>query len=177
MADTRLNSMHLALQPRRRDYRRARENLFSARGWLTLASERVQGWIPEDADWVSVLPERLPFLPVARYVLHDLLTGQSHPTRIGVNTLGRSPGNDVVLEGSRVSRRHCVILVHAGRAAELHDTASLNGTRLNGRRVRQPCVLTSGDVIEVCKRSLLFVTVEDHEAVVDDARQPVTVPE
>src|SRR4029077_10818301 len=61
-----------------------------------------------------------------------------YPPRIGLNTIGRSPENDVVVKDGYVSRRHCAILVHAGDGCELHDTASKNGTFINGRKLGGP---------------------------------------
>ncbi len=63
--------------------------------------------------------------------------------------LGRSRACQVVLDDSRVSRRHAVI--HRQGAGEfwLVDLGSANGTRLNGRHVGQPCRLSDLDKIEV----------------------------
>ena len=80
-----------------------------------------------------------------------------YPLKVGVNTLGRSADNDVVVEDFHVSRRHCAILVHAGRACELHDTASKNGTYLNGTRLAGPTSLKSGDEIRICDRQFVFL--------------------
>jgi adenylate cyclase len=89
-------------------------------------------------------------------LLIDQQTGCSYPLKIGLNTIGRSRNNDIVLEEPLVSRRHCALLVHAGGGCELHDTASRNGTLVNGQLVRQPVQLASGDRIEVCPRTLLL---------------------
>ena len=67
-----------------------------------------------------------------------------YPLHVGVNTLGRSSDNDVVLEDAFCSRRHCAILVHSTDSAELHDTASKNGTIVNGRRITGPTTSNAG---------------------------------
>ena len=37
-----------------------------------------------------------------------------YPLKVGINTVGRSPDNDVVVQDCYISRRHCAILVHTG---------------------------------------------------------------
>src|SRR5581483_9812419 len=81
-----------------------------------------------------------------------------YPLKIGLNTIGRAPENDVVLKDAFVSRRHCAILVHAGDGCELHDTASKNGTFLNGRKLAGPTPLNPGDEIRMCDCQLVFLT-------------------
>jgi pSer/pThr/pTyr-binding forkhead associated (FHA) protein len=66
------------------------------------------------------------------------------------------PDNDVVLKDASVSRRHCAIVVHATRGCELHDTASKNGTYLNGKRIGGPTRLINGDQIRLCEVTLVF---------------------
>lgn len=78
-------------------------------------------------------------------------------TRVEENcVLGRSAGCQVVLRDARVSRRHAML--HRQGPAEfwLVDLGSVNGTRLNGRRVSQPCRLADRDAIEVAGIVLTF---------------------
>jgi len=153
MADPRLNSMHLE-DPRRQDYRRAREALLHARGYQTLAAEQkdldaLRGG-PDTID-AEVAPEDAPGL---RFWLVD--RDSIYPLKVGLNTIGRSPDNDIVVQDCYVSRRHCAILVHATAGCELHDTASKNGTFLNGRKLSAPSRLVSGDELRMCDRQLVF---------------------
>jgi pSer/pThr/pTyr-binding forkhead associated (FHA) protein len=74
----------------------------------------------------------------------------------GLNSIGRMPDNDVVVADPSVSRRHCAIVVHLVRGCELHDTASKNGTFLNGKRIHGPTRLAAGDVIKMCDREITF---------------------
>ncbi|QEG29459.1 Transcriptional regulatory protein EmbR [Gemmata obscuriglobus] len=83
-----------------------------------------------------------------------------------MNSIGRLPDNDVVVNDECVSRRHCAIVVHSDLRCELHDVASKNGTILNGRRIPQPTKLQSGDQITLCNRRLTFHITE----VAGDAR-------
>ena len=73
-----------------------------------------------------------------------------------------------------MSRRHCAILVHAWGGCELHDTASRNGTCVNGRRVGPPVRLASGDQVRVCRRLLLLVSEADYRAEAEDDAHPET---
>jgi hypothetical protein len=170
--------MHLGLLPRRQEFRRAREDLIGARGWLTLAGERLHGLVGEAEDWPSLLPVRPDqVIPGTRFLLIDRQSACCYPLRTGLNTLGRLPNNDIVFQENLISRRHCAVLVHAWGGAELHDLASRNGTFVNGRRVTRPASLTSGDTIRVYDRPLLFVSEKDyHQAGDPDDDHPATLP-
>ncbi|HUP49635.1 MAG TPA: FHA domain-containing protein [Thermoanaerobaculia bacterium] len=50
-------------------------------------------------------------------------------------TVGRDPGNDIILRDPKVSRHHVEIVFERGFFV-LHDLASANGTYVNGKRVR-----------------------------------------
>lgn len=50
-------------------------------------------------------------------------------------TVGRDPGNDIILRDPKVSRHHAEIVFERGFFV-LHDLASANGTYFNGKRVR-----------------------------------------
>lgn len=66
----------------------------------------------------------------------------------GDNFLGRvSPPCQLVLEGKKVSKRHCVFSVK-GQTAMVEDLHSSNGIFLNGRRV-QNSKLKAGDRLVV----------------------------
>ncbi|KAF0250006.1 MAG: FHA domain-containing protein [bacterium] len=72
----------------------------------------------------------------------------SQPLKYGYNTIGRSSKNDLVIDDMYVSRTHCSLLVHSDGRAEVFDTASANGTFVNGISVKQ-YGLKSGDVIRI----------------------------
>ena len=70
--------------------------------------------------------------------------------------IGRSPSNGLVLDDSRVSRRHAEIrLVGEGRY-RLTDLGSANGTWVNGRRCALAQDLQNGDLIQVGASILRF---------------------
>ncbi len=152
MGDPRLNSLHL--EPvRRQEYRRARDVLLQARGCQTLCAER-QG---DDPQAHSPTLIRNDIAPPADFDYYLIDREFLYPLKVGVNTLGRSSDNDVVVEDAFISRRHCAILVHLKGGCELHDTASKNGTYVNGARVTGPVALKSGDEIRVSGQQFTFL--------------------
>lgn len=50
-------------------------------------------------------------------------------------TVGRDPGNDIILRDPKVSRHHAEIVFERGFFV-LHDLASANGTYVNSKRIR-----------------------------------------
>jgi hypothetical protein len=152
MNDPRLNSVHLDF-PRRQDFRRARNGLLEARGLHTLAVENRDALAGESCTMQNqraLVPPDLDFWLVDQQRIY--------PLRTGLNTIGRLPDNDVVIEGPYVSRRHCAILVHAGDGCEMHDIASKNGTYVNGLRLCGPTQLSAGDEIRMCDRQFIFMS-------------------
>jgi FHA domain len=157
MVDPRLNSLHLD-PVRRQDYRRARDHLLHSRGDHTLYAER-QGGPDTDVSSTFIRKQAAGAPADLKYWLVD--KEFIYLLKVGVNTLGRSGDNDVVVEDAYVSRRHCAILVHLHRGCELHDTASKNGTYVNGAKLAGPTLLKSGDEIRVCERQFLFLAKSD----------------
>jgi hypothetical protein len=157
MNDERLNSVHLPA-PRRESFRAARQALLGSCGPATLAGDRHDlDSLAGSATAVRNLGGSLP--TEARFVLVD--QDYVYPLKVGLNTVGRLPDNDVVIHDPYVSRRHCAILVHAGDGCELHDVASKNGTLLNGQPLQGPSPLASGDQILLCERRLTFMAKDD----------------
>jgi adenylate cyclase len=74
--------------------------------------------------------------------------GKRHPIQ-GSCSLGRTAANTIVLESSKVSRRHA--LIHLQNIGELWliDFGSSNGTFLNKRRIHHPVQLSDGDQITI----------------------------
>ena len=50
-------------------------------------------------------------------------------------TVGRDPGNDIILRDPKVSRHHAEVVFERGFFV-LHDLASANGTFVNAKRIR-----------------------------------------
>jgi hypothetical protein len=155
MNDPRLNSIHLDF-PRREEFRRARDSLLEARGMHTLAAERGEGGLAgiESHTLVQDPDDRVPADADHWLVDKDAV----YPLKIGVNTIGRLPDNDVVIQGPYVSRRHCAVLVHTADSCELYDIASKNGTYINGSRINGPTHLRPGDEIRMCDRQFIYMS-------------------
>jgi pSer/pThr/pTyr-binding forkhead associated (FHA) protein len=60
--------------------------------------------------------------------------------------IGRQPDSDFVIDERTVSRRHAAIH-REGYAWVLEDLGSMNGTRVNGKRVGRRSLVAPGDVI------------------------------
>ena len=69
-------------------------------------------------------------------------------------SIGRGPGNEIVLPDEAVSSQHCRIRPEAGRFV-VHDLESTNGTFVNERRVTRH-MLSEGDVIRLGETWLEF---------------------
>jgi len=69
-------------------------------------------------------------------------------------TIGRNPGNDILIDNVGVSRRHAVIRT-SGDHVVVEDLGSANGTFVNGQRITKH-ELQDGDEILVLKHRLLF---------------------
>ena len=155
MGDPRLNSLHL--EPvRRQEYRRAREAMLRSRGNETICAERHLA-LDADPNPTAIRDEEGHD---AKGLLDFWLSDRDYvyPLKTGLNTMGRSSDNDVVVEDLYVSRRHCGVMIHHDTVVMLHDTASKNGTFLNGCKIAGPTQLRAGDEIRICTKTYLFCT-------------------
>lgn len=84
--------------------------------------------------------------------------GQTFALHDGVNTIGRAPGNDVLLSESSVSRHHARIMVRP-EGVWIEDLGSTSGTFVNGQRVTGSTWLRSGDAVQVGGSVILGVQV------------------
>jgi adenylate cyclase len=82
---------------------------------------------------------------MARLILATVEGQQVIDLRL-VNSLGRHPNNSVQLLDKIVSKEHCIIEVRDAQFL-LRDLGSLNGTYINGERVRGEQFLRHGDEI------------------------------
>lgn len=69
-----------------------------------------------------------------------------HKLSIGDNTLGAGHNNDIVVDQPAVSWNHALIICRNGKVFA-QDSASTNGTFINGKRVERPQQLENGDTI------------------------------
>jgi pSer/pThr/pTyr-binding forkhead associated (FHA) protein len=72
-----------------------------------------------------------------------------------MTTIGRTNGNDFVISGRTVSRRHARLWFDNGRWY-LEDLQSANGTLVNNVRIQQAVALNDGDVISFGDEIVVF---------------------
>ncbi len=85
-----------------------------------------------------------------------------------VTSLGRSPGNTVVLPDPFVSAHHALLSWREGHWW-LEDQGSTNGTTLNGERVRRPTVVSAGDLIGIGRAVLRLEIGQDEGKTTGDS--------
>ncbi len=83
--------------------------------------------------------------------------GRSYRFHQIVTTIGRTNGNDLIISGRTVSRRHARLWFDNGRWY-LEDLQSANGTLINGVRISQPQALNDGDIINFGDEIVVFNT-------------------
>lgn len=69
-------------------------------------------------------------------------------------TIGRLPGNTIVLENPKVSRNHAKITLNDTGTYEIIDLGSLHGTYVNGRKVKGSMPVTPRDRIVLANQTL-----------------------
>ena len=69
-------------------------------------------------------------------------------------SIGRTPGNDVVIDNLAVSGHHAKLVVEEGQYI-IEDLSSLNGTFVNSQRIRRSA-LKNGDEIVIGKHTLVY---------------------
>ncbi|MGC8643454.1 MAG: FHA domain-containing protein [Isosphaeraceae bacterium] len=98
-------------------------------------------------------------------ILSGPLAGRLFKVDRDLIIIGRNPDCDLVLEPKSVSRKHAAI-VREGREHVIKDLGSTRGTVINGNRLSEPVVLTSGSVLQLGE-----VLAQDGMALVQDAIQ------
>jgi hypothetical protein len=72
-------------------------------------------------------------------------------------TLGRKPGNDIVLDNLAVSGNHCVFELHGLADVFIEDLGSTNGTFVNNQRVKRQ-LLHDEDVVAIGSFRIRFLS-------------------
>lgn len=80
---------------------------------------------------------------------------REHPLKRARTTLGKMPDNDIILDRTNISRRHCQIFLE-GNDFFVRDLASRNGTFLDGQKVEGDRPLADGAVIQLGDFSIVF---------------------
>ena len=73
-------------------------------------------------------------------------------------TLGRKPGNDIVLDNLVVSGSHCAFDLKGLADVYIEDLGSTNGTFVNNKRVKERQQLRDGDTIAIGHFRIQFLT-------------------
>jgi hypothetical protein len=85
--------------------------------------------------------------------------GRLHPLRIGRNTIGRDPDQDVVVEDGRVSGRHGFLFIKESGEASFMDV-STNGSVVNGAALHgEVAELEHGAVLKLGGAALILLLV------------------
>jgi serine/threonine protein kinase len=101
-------------------------------------------------------PNGRPIL--ARFLLQNgPMAGRAFRFHQDLTTIGRTNGNDLIISGRTVSRRHARLWFDGGHWF-LADMQSANGTLVNGARLQpnQPVALNDGDKINFGDEIVLF---------------------
>lgn len=118
---------------------------------------------PADGD-VGPAPTVPPSLTLV--LLGGLVAGPSWPLAVGETSIGRDPGNDVVIRHATVSSRHCTLTVEASGQVTVTDLGSRNGTWSQGAPVSGRRQLGPGAVLRL-GGVLVSVVAADGEPSVD----------
>jgi len=74
----------------------------------------------------------------------------SHTVKLaeGVTVVGRQEGNQLRINSSQVSRKHCQLFENQG-VLVVKDLGSANGTLVNGKKIEDQRVLEPGDILTI----------------------------
>ncbi len=85
-------------------------------------------------------------------------------------TLGRRPGNDIVLDNPVVSGQHCVFELRGIADVYVEDLGSTNGTYINGHMVKAKELLRDNDVLTIGNFQVQYLASSGQD-------DPVTAPQ
>ncbi len=99
--------------------------------------------------------------------------GKAFPVTGNSFTIGREPGNGIVINDPEISRKHSRMWLQ-GSTYSIEDLGSTNGTFVNGVRLSAPHSLRPGEVVALGEQiSLVFeAVVSDPNATVMHAAKP-----
>lgn len=150
-----LASSHLFAEPARQAlFHVVRSEIEGSRGNNTISLE----YLDATSNAAEVCLEDPIYKGLNKDSSYSLTIGLStYRLKYGKNCIGRFEDNDIVIDNMRVSRRHCCIVVHSDERMEIFDTASKNGTRVNGQKI-QKCWLNQGDEVVLAKTYVLLIS-------------------
>jgi pSer/pThr/pTyr-binding forkhead associated (FHA) protein len=77
-------------------------------------------------------------------------------TLYDINTIGRAPDADIVIEDPFLSSKHALI-AKKGRKVIIQDLHSTNGVFVNGKRIKKPVALKENDEITMGQYKYSFL--------------------
>jgi FHA domain len=103
----------------------------------------------------TVLIQRGPKMKVLGMLVDKKQTSRRFDIGKPAVTIGRAPGNDLIVDHPTVSRQHATIKLE-GEAFRLFDLGSANGTFVNDQRVRDPIALEDGMTVRFGEAEYVF---------------------
>ena len=101
-------------------------------------------------------------------IKHEGITLKEFPIKQETTMIGRNADNEIQLDDAAVSGRHARISVAPNDYLEGHndvfieDLGSTNGTQLNGMALTKRQLLKNGDLLQIGKHKLSYVSELDH---------------
>ncbi|MBL8160678.1 MAG: FHA domain-containing protein [Anaerolineae bacterium] len=95
--------------------------------------------------------EKKPGVPPTHFTYQDKTT----PLQADLIRIGRAQQNELILNAKNISRFHCQIK-REGSQVVIEDLGSTNGTFVNEVLIKQPHVLSVGDVARIGQETILF---------------------
>lgn len=91
-------------------------------------------------------------------------------------TLGRKPGNDIVLDTMVVSGQHCAFDLVGVADVYLQDLGSTNGTYVNDRMVKERTKLQDGDIIAIGPYRIKYLQASEEPSTFGGTQALMTEP-
>jgi pSer/pThr/pTyr-binding forkhead associated (FHA) protein len=127
-------------------------------GHETMATPAIGSLYPEVSADEAVAS--VPGSSDALVVVRGPRVGEAWDLAGETTTVGRQPGNDIVLDDVTVSRHHALFTRTASSRVTVRDLNSLNGTYVNGSRVEETTLRTH-DEVQIGKFKLTFLAAGD----------------
>ncbi|MBI2191793.1 MAG: Flp pilus assembly complex ATPase component TadA [Planctomycetes bacterium] len=124
-----------------------------------------------------LVAEKVLSLAMPKLYIIDQTTGDSteYSLEKTLTSIGKKPGNDILLDRHNISRDHCQILQINGGYL-VRDLDSRNGTYVNGQRVSSDTPLASGMMIQLGDFVLRFLDESAGPAAAEAKPRPTPRP-
>lgn len=124
---------------------------------------------PKNEDWIdldtseSSLPKMADIMKPSKHIKVVPLLKSDRNAYSSRITVGRARNNDVIIRSQKISKLHASFLPDSTLNYELQDMSSLNGSILNGKRIKakKRVKLQSGDIISFWRYVFEFVSLDE----------------